>query len=52
METRGITISHSSYKKRDKENKEKLLLLEINEIGISNEANPSVFEEKNSSGKF
>ena len=52
MEICGITISHSSYKKREKEKKKKFLLLEIKEIGISNEVNPSVFEEKYCSGKF
>ena len=46
MEIRGITISHSSYKKREKEKKEKSLILEINEIENSNEPNHSVLEEK------
>ena len=48
MEIRGITISHSSYKKREKEKKERSLILEINEIENSKEANHSVY----SSGKF
>ena len=48
MEIRGITISHSPYKKREKEKKERSLILEINEIENSNEANHSVY----SSGKF
>ena len=49
MEIRGITISHSSYKKPKKEQKEKSLILEINEIGNSNEANHAELEDKNSS---
>ena len=46
MEIRGITFSHSSSKKLEKEKKEKSLILEINEIENSNEANHSVLEEK------
>ena len=46
MEIRVITISHSSYKTREKEKKKKSLILEFNEIENSNEANHSVLEEK------
>ena len=50
MEIRGITFSHSSSKKLEKEKKEKSFILEINERENRNEVNNSVLEEENSSG--
>lgn len=46
MEIRGVTISYSAYKKKEKDNREKLLLQEIEALELNNSIDIELLDEK------
>lgn len=46
MEIRGVTISYSAYKKKEKDNREKILLQEIEALEFNNSVDIDLLDEK------
>lgn len=46
MEIRGVTISYSAYKKKEKDNRKKILLQEIEALELNNSIDIDLLDEK------